>query len=247
MGCLETLEYVNRPVSAGVESSSGHHRVLVEGRSQSQVARDYGVPKAGYPSDQALSPRRGNRFRTPITTPDYQPDPTAASHCRPDHRAARYLGGQRARRPPAHHRLTPGAPLQTACLGGPDQSASTCRRTTQQRWLDDHSRCGLSVTAHRRITGPIVLAEFHKAIDIHGIPYPTLTDNGMVFTTCFDAGKGGRNAVEAALRRPGVRCQVVVALASAFKSRNGDYRALKWLATVGRLMPLACRAGRRSV
>jgi hypothetical protein len=29
-------------------------------------------------------------------------------------------------------------------------------------WLDDHSRYALSVTAHPRITGPIVLASFRE-------------------------------------------------------------------------------------
>ena len=31
-------------------------------------------------------------------------------------------------------------------------------------WLDDHARYALSVTAHRRVTGPIVLAEFRKSL-----------------------------------------------------------------------------------
>jgi transposase InsO family protein len=60
-------------------------------------------------------------------------------------------------------------------------------------WLDDCSRCALSVTAHVRVTGPIVLAEFRKAVAAHGVPVSTLTDNGMVFTTRFSGGKGGRN------------------------------------------------------
>ncbi|HZU48963.1 MAG TPA: hypothetical protein VFA16_17180 [Mycobacterium sp.] len=30
-------------------------------------------------------------------------------------------------------------------------------------WIDDHARYALSVTAHRRVTGPIVLAEFRSA------------------------------------------------------------------------------------
>jgi transposase InsO family protein len=50
-------------------------------------------------------------------------------------------------------------------------------------WVDDHSRYALSVTAHHRITGPIVTEEFKKTYARHGIPYSTLTDNGMVFTT----------------------------------------------------------------
>jgi transposase InsO family protein len=59
-------------------------------------------------------------------------------------------------------------------------------------WIDDHARYALSVTAHRRVTGPIVLTEFRKAVAIHGIPASTLTDNGMVFTTRLSGGKGGR-------------------------------------------------------
>jgi transposase InsO family protein len=71
-------------------------------------------------------------------------------------------------------------------------------------WLDDHARYALSVTAHRRVTGPIVLAEFRKACAAHGIPSSTLTDNGMVFTTRLSGGKGGRNQLENELRRLGV-------------------------------------------
>jgi Integrase core domain len=71
-------------------------------------------------------------------------------------------------------------------------------------WLDDHARYALSVTAHRRVTGPIVLAEFRKACATHGIPASTLTDNGMVFTTRLSGGKGGRNHLEHELHRLGV-------------------------------------------
>jgi transposase InsO family protein len=71
-------------------------------------------------------------------------------------------------------------------------------------WLDDHSRYALSVTAHHRVTGPIVLAAFRAAVAAHGAPASTLTDNGMVFTTRLSGGKGGRNALEHALRRLGV-------------------------------------------
>jgi hypothetical protein len=46
-----------------------------------------------------------------------------------------------------------------------------------------HSRYALSVTAHDRVTGSIVVDTFTRACNIHGIPASTLTDNGMVFTT----------------------------------------------------------------
>jgi transposase InsO family protein len=72
-------------------------------------------------------------------------------------------------------------------------------------WLDDHSRCALRITAHRRVSGPIVVAEFRAAVADHGIPAATLTDNGLVFTTRFSGGRGGRNGFEAELRRLGIR------------------------------------------
>jgi transposase InsO family protein len=71
-------------------------------------------------------------------------------------------------------------------------------------WLDDHARYALSVSAHHRVTGPIVLATFRAAVDRFGCPASTLTDNGMVFTTRLSGGKGGRNGFEHELRRLGV-------------------------------------------
>ena len=74
-------------------------------------------------------------------------------------------------------------------------------------WLDDCSRYALSVTAHLRVTGPIVLATFRQTVSQHGIPASTLTDNGMVFTTRLAQGKvgaGTRNGFETELRRLGV-------------------------------------------
>jgi transposase InsO family protein len=67
-------------------------------------------------------------------------------------------------------------------------------------WLDDCTRYALSVTAHRRVTGPTVLATFRATVAAHGVPASTLTDNGMVFTTRFAGGKGGRNHLEHELR-----------------------------------------------
>jgi transposase len=60
-------------------------------------------------------------------------------------------------------------------------------------WLDDHSRYALSLTAHHRVTGPAVVTAFRAAVTAHGAPASTLTDNGMVFTTRFSGGRGGRN------------------------------------------------------
>jgi transposase InsO family protein len=75
-------------------------------------------------------------------------------------------------------------------------------------WLDDCSRFALSVTAHVRVTGPIVLAEFRRTVAVYGIPSSTLTDNGMVFTTRLSGGSlrgtRGRNGFEHELRKLGV-------------------------------------------
>jgi len=62
-------------------------------------------------------------------------------------------------------------------------------------WLDDHSRYALHVTAHPRVTGPIVLATFRAACAAHGIPHSTLTDiqSGWAASSpfCRPAGRIG--------------------------------------------------------
>ncbi len=87
-----------------------------------------------------------------------------------------------------HHRLTrpDGRP-------GPDTEIIS--------WLDDHSRYLLHVSAHHRITAPIVVDTFTTAAQQHGYPASTLTDNGMVYTVRFAGGRGGRNGFENELRR----------------------------------------------
>ena len=90
-----------------------------------------------------------------------------------------------------HYRLTrpdgrPGADAEILC------------------WIDDHSRYAISVIAHRRVTGAVVVEAFRAACARYGVPASTLTDNGMVFTTRLSGGKGGRNAFEHELRRLGV-------------------------------------------
>jgi transposase InsO family protein len=75
-------------------------------------------------------------------------------------------------------------------------------------WLDDHSRYALHVSAHRRVTGPIVVTTFRQAADLHGHPASTLTDNGMVYTTRLSGGSlrgtRGRNGFEAELHHVGI-------------------------------------------
>src|ERR1700761_8487701 len=71
-------------------------------------------------------------------------------------------------------------------------------------WLDDHSRLAPSVTAHQRVTGQTVLSSSRAATSAYGPPASTLTDNGLVFPARFAGGRGGRNALEAELRRLGI-------------------------------------------
>jgi transposase InsO family protein len=85
-----------------------------------------------------------------------------------------------------HHRLADSTDSQILC------------------WIDDHSRYAISVTAHRRVTAATVVNAFTTAVEIHGIPSSTLTDNGMVFTTRRSGGRGGRNAFEHLLDSLGV-------------------------------------------
>lgn len=70
-------------------------------------------------------------------------------------------------------------------------------------WLDDCTRLALHVSAHRRITTPIVVDTFLETVDTHGIPASTLTDNGMVYTVRLAAmgRQGGRTRFEHELRR----------------------------------------------
>src|SRR3954470_5861886 len=69
-------------------------------------------------------------------------------------------------------------------------------------WLDDHSRYLLSCTAHQPVSGDDVVRTFLGAVDDHGAPASTLTDNGRVYTARFG---GGRNAFEYLLPILGVR------------------------------------------
>jgi transposase InsO family protein len=82
------------------------------------------------------------------------------------------------------------------------------RLTRPDGRLDDCSRYALRVTGHVRVTGPIVLTDFRTAVATHGIPAPTLTDNGMVFTTRLSGGSlhgtPGRNSLEHELRHLGI-------------------------------------------
>ena len=74
-------------------------------------------------------------------------------------------------------------------------------------WLDDHSRYLLHLSAHRRVTGPIVIDTFTHTAQEHGYPTSTLTDNGMVYTTRYARnarGIGAGNAFETLLALHGI-------------------------------------------
>ena len=66
-------------------------------------------------------------------------------------------------------------------------------------WLDDHSRYALSVTAHPRVTGDLVVDTFTRTAETNGFPASVLTDNGLVYTTRLAGGRGGRNRLETLL------------------------------------------------
>jgi transposase InsO family protein len=71
-------------------------------------------------------------------------------------------------------------------------------------WLDDHSRYAISVTAHRRVTGPAVVTTFLETAENTGFPASVLSDNAMVYTTRFSGGRGGRNQLEVLLAELGI-------------------------------------------
>ncbi|MFL0181527.1 IS481 family transposase [Mycobacterium sp. SMC-15] len=68
-------------------------------------------------------------------------------------------------------------------------------------WLDDHSRYLLACTAHRRASGPDVVASFTATSLEFGLPAATLTDNGSVYTSRFT---GGHNDFERLLAALGI-------------------------------------------
>jgi Integrase core domain/Homeodomain-like domain len=214
--------------------------VIVEGRSQADVARAYGVSKgwvsklvARYRAegDAAFEPRS----RRPKTTPtaiaattvdliidvrrqlvtdglDAGPD-TIAWHLEHRHHIvvsvstiARTLSRnqlvtpQPQKRPKSSYiRFQAEQPNETWQADFTHYRLATGVDVEILSWLDDHSRYALSITARLRVTGSIVLATFRIAVEHHGLPASTLTDNGMVFTTRYAGGRGGRNAFEAEL------------------------------------------------
>jgi transposase InsO family protein len=219
--------------------------VVVEGRSQSEVAREYGVSQgwisrlvARYraESEAAFEPRSRRPHTSPTRLPqttidliielrdtlsgtglDHGPH-TIAWHLQTHYglvvspvsihrhlRAAGLITPTPQKRPKSSYiRFAAEQPNERWQADFTHWWLADGTHVEILNWLDDHARYALSVTAHARVTGSIVLAAFRKACDTHGIPASTLTDNGMVFTTRFAGGKGGRNHLENELRRLGV-------------------------------------------
>ncbi|MEU8274990.1 helix-turn-helix domain-containing protein, partial [Microbispora bryophytorum] len=206
--------------------------VVVEGRSQAEVARSYGVSKGWVSKLVARYRQQGEdayepRSRRPKTSPtaidaatvelvlrlrkdlsgqglDAGPD-TIAWHLHQHHQVtvsratiSRYLmraglvTPEPSKRPRSSYiRFQAEQPNETWRPTSPTTAWPTAPTPRSSTWLDDHSRYALSVTAHNRVTGPIVRDTFRHAVAAHGVPASTLTDNGMVFTTRLAGGRGG--------------------------------------------------------
>ena len=67
--------------------------------------------------------------------------------------------------------------------------------------IDDHSRLFLGSDAYHRVKAADVVASFHKAAQLHGLPYSLLSDNGAVFT---GSPRKGKVLLESELERLGV-------------------------------------------
>jgi hypothetical protein len=67
--------------------------------------------------------------------------------------------------------------------------------------IDDHSRLLLASDAYGRVKAADVVASFHEACELHGLPYSLLSDNGAVFT---GASRRGKVLLESELERLGV-------------------------------------------
>lgn len=219
--------------------------VVIEGRSQSEVARTYGVSQPWisrlvkrYHLEGAAAFQA--RSRRPHTSPTRLPQSTVelivelrekltskgldngphtiAWHLTHHHglrvsvnsihrhlRAAGYITAAPYKRPKSSYiRFAAEQPNERWQADFTHWWLADRTHTEILCFIDDHSRYALSVTAHHRVTGPIVLSAFRKAYAAHGIPASTLTDNGMVFTTRLAGGKGGRNHLEHELHRLGV-------------------------------------------
>jgi transposase InsO family protein len=219
--------------------------VVVEGRTQVEVAAAYGVspgwvsklvaryraegdtafqPRSRRPqtSPRATSPQTVElivTLRTELTAQGLDAGPeTIAWHLRHHHdtvvspatimrhlRKAGLVTPQPQKRPRSSYiRFTAEQPNECWQADITHVRLSGGEQVDVLSWLDDHARYAISVTAHHTVTGTTVLTSFQHACARHGPPASTLTDNGLVFTTRFSGGRGGRNALETELYRLGI-------------------------------------------
>ena len=75
--------------------------------------------------------------------------------------------------------------------------------------IDDHSRLFLGSDAYQRVKAADVVASFHKAAQLHGLPYSLLSDNGAVFT---GSSRKGKVLLESELERLGIALQELTPL-----------------------------------
>ncbi len=219
--------------------------VIVEGRSQSEVARDYGVSKGWVSKLVARYRVEGEaafepRSKRPLTSPnrlsvevvalivglrerlsgvglDAGPE-TIVWHLEQDHdievsaatvwrhlKAQGLVQAQPQKRPKSSYiRFEAGMPNEMWQSDFTHWTLADGSDTEILSFLDDRSRYALSVTAHNPVTGKVVRDMFRAAVSVYGPPASTLTDNGMVYTTRYATGKGGRNAFETELAAQGI-------------------------------------------
>ena len=217
--------------------------ITIQGLSQAEAARTYGVSK-GWVSklmtrwrregDAALEPHSRRPHRTPNAIPAQTVEliltlreqltekgldagaQTIAWHLQHHHgsvvspatiwrtlRRAGLIELEPKKRPKASYiRFEADLPNQCWQSDFTHYRLANGSNTEILSWLDDCTRFAISLTAHKAVTTPIVVATFRLAAEKHGNPASTLTDNGMVFTVKHSGfgRRGGRNAFEAELR-----------------------------------------------
>jgi transposase InsO family protein len=197
--------------------------VVVAGRSQAEVARDYDV-SPGWVSkllaryraegDAAFTPKSRRPHQSPTTISetivericglrhdlaaaglDAGPD-TIAWHLHHHHNVtvspatisrhltkAGLVTPEPKKRPKSSYiRFQAAMPNETWQSDFTHYPLTDHTDTEIITWLDDCTRMALHVSAHRRITAPIVVSTFRETVDTYGIPTSTRTDNGMVYT-----------------------------------------------------------------
>lgn len=219
--------------------------VIVENRSQAEVARDYGVSEGWVSKLITRYKTEGEavfepRSKRPLTSPNRLPAEvvdliidlrntltgdgldagaeTIIWHLEAHHQIQvsaatvwRYLKGadlieaQPGKRPKSSYiRFEAAMPNEMWQADFTHWPLADGTDSEILSFLDDRSRFAISVTAHSRVNGIDVVNAFRNAVNVYGPPASTLTDNGMVFTTRYATGKGGRNGFENELAHLGI-------------------------------------------